>query len=55
MPRILPLSVLPIGFVRVDESGDVMRNSDGLCERCDIGAWRGVVTMSLRRSLPSAV
>ncbi|XP_034248779.1 long-chain fatty acid transport protein 4-like [Thrips palmi] len=37
MPRILPLSVLPIGFVRVDETGDIVRGGDGLCQRCDIG------------------
>ncbi|XP_026294059.1 long-chain fatty acid transport protein 4 [Frankliniella occidentalis] len=37
LPRFLPEFIYPIGFVRVDQdSGDIIRGQDGLCQRCDI-------------------
>ncbi|KAK3908299.1 Long-chain fatty acid transport protein 4 [Frankliniella fusca] len=37
LPRFLPDRLYPIGFVRVDqESGDIIRGEDGLCQRCEI-------------------
>jgi len=40
LPRTLPKALLPVAIVRTDlETGEVIRNAQGFCERCEVGKY----------------